>query len=133
MNHTSYTEEQFVEYLESLIENEEGQEVLENKFYEKELDIWNQIDNSEEIKLSFDTTGYTWNIDIELRDDVVSAGFYNIDSNLYNISYVFFFRNCNDYSRVVAKPFSAKRIGVDENGYVLEKYFNREDNGRGIV
>jgi len=131
-NNTSYNEEQFLEYLDSLIDDDGTKEVLETKFYEKELDIWNQIDNSEEINLEFETTGYKWNIEIELRDDVVSAGFYNNDSELFNISYVFFFRHCTDYSRVVAKPFTVKHIGVNEEGFFLEKYFNRDDS-RNIV
>jgi len=51
--------EQFVEYIKSLVE-EDSHEVFEEKFYEKELDIWNELDSTEEIDLEIETTGYIW-------------------------------------------------------------------------
>ncbi|KAL6608372.1 hypothetical protein LY90DRAFT_669834 [Neocallimastix californiae] len=132
MNHSSYTKEQFVEYIKSLVE-EDSHEVFEEKFYEKELDIWNELDSTEEIDLEIETTGYIWNVDIEQRGEMICAGFYNHSSELYNIKYVVFFRHCADYSRVVARPYDLKRVGKSQEGYYLERYFNRNEDERKLV
>jgi len=132
MNHSSYTKEQFVEYIKSIVE-EDSHEVLEEKFYEKELDIWNELDSKEEIDLEIETTNYIWNVDIEQRGEMICAGFYNHTSELYNIKYVVFFRHCEDYSRVVARPYNLKRVGKSQEGYYLERYFSRDEDERKLV
>jgi len=133
MNKTLYTKEQFGEYIKSLIEDDQYELLLEDKFFEKELNICEELDTTGEINLNLETTGYTWKIDIKQRDNKIYSGIYSNDSKPYYAKYVIFFRHCEDYSRVVAKTNSLKYIDYPQETYFMENYFNRERDENHLI
>ncbi|ORX83271.1 hypothetical protein BCR32DRAFT_267083 [Anaeromyces robustus] len=121
------SKEQFCNHLKSLIKEE--RELFEDVYWEKDIEIWNDLEKSKKINLEFNTNGFKWIIDIKQCDDTVCVGFSNNDnSNLFYIRYVLFFRHCNDYSKFIAKTFFKKQIGNNNDGYEFDNYFNKDDN-----